>query len=120
VVYRRWILGDHLGSATVVLEANPLQPGTQEGRAERETVYSPFGAIHQDEGAEGTDTEVFAGHPREPATNLHYMQARWQNPTTGSFLSVDPVVPNAADPQAFNAYAYARSNPLTFNDPSGR
>src|SRR5262245_1556678 len=69
--------------------------------------------------AEGTDTEVFAGHPREPATNLHYMQARWQNPTTGSFLSVDPLVPDEGDPQAFNGYSYARNNPQRYVDPTG-
>ncbi len=111
VMYRRWILGDHLRSATVVLDDH--------GQAERETVYAPFGAIHDDEGTESTDTEVFAGHPREPATNLHYMQARWQNPTTGSFLSVDPLVGNAADPQSYNGYSYARDNPVNFTDPTG-
>jgi RHS repeat-associated protein len=111
VIYRRWILSDHLGSASVVLEAD--------GHVERETVYAAFGAIHQDVGAEGTDTEVFAGHPRESATDLHYMQARWQDPATGSFLSVDPLVASARDPQAVNAYSYARSNPATFVDPTG-
>jgi len=48
------------------------------------------------------------------------MQARWQNPTTGSFLSVDPLVGNAADPQSYNGYSYARSNPLSYTDPTGR
>jgi RHS repeat-associated protein len=111
VTYRRWILADPLGSANVILEPD--------GRVERETVYAPFGAIHDDEGAHGTDTEVFAGHPREPATGLHYMQARWQHPGTGSFLSVDPLVASVADPQSFNAYSYARANPVRYVDPTG-
>jgi RHS repeat-associated protein len=111
VIYRRWILSDPLGSATVVLEAD--------GRAERETVYAPFGAIHHDVGAEGTDTETYAGHPREPATGLHYMNARWQSPTTGSFLSVDPLVGAVADLRAHNGYSYAAGNPATLTDPSG-
>jgi len=119
VLYRRWILGDHLGSATVILEANPLVPTEPQGGVEREVVYAPFGAIHQDEGSQGMDTETFAGHPREPTTGLHYMQARWQNPQTGTFLSVDPVVPDASDPQSYNAYSYARNSPFRFTDPTG-
>jgi RHS repeat-associated protein len=119
MLYHRWILTDHLGSASVVLEAHPLEPQRPQGRAERETVHAPFGALHQDEGAAGTDTEVFAGHPREPATGLHYMQARWQNPTTGSFLSVDPVVGDAFDPGSLNAYSYVGNNPVHYIDPTG-
>ena len=96
VLYRRWILSDPLGSATVVLEANPQQPGSREGRAEREVAYAPFGKAHQVAGSQGLDTDVFAGHPREATTGLHYMRARWFDPTTGTFLSVDPVVPIAS------------------------
>ena len=45
--------------------------------------------------------------------------ARWMDPTTGTFLSVDPVVPAYDDPQSLNAYAYARNNPITLDDPTG-
>ena len=45
--------------------------------------------------------------------------ARWMDPATGTFLSVDPVVSNYADPQTLNAYAYARNNPVTNTDPTG-
>jgi RHS repeat-associated protein len=65
------------------------------------------------------DTETFAGHPREPATALQYMRARWQNPTTGAFLSVDPMVPSISDPQSYNSYSYARNNPINLRDPTG-
>ena len=119
VLYRRWILGDHLGSATVILKANPLVPTEPQGEVEREVVYAPFGGIHQDEGSQGMDTETFAGHPRDPTTGLHYMRARWQNPTTGSFLSVDPMVGNIARPQSLNAYSYAEGDPLNLTDPTG-
>jgi RHS repeat-associated protein len=119
MLYHRWILSDHLGSASVVLEAYPLEPQRPQGRAEREIVYAPFGRIHDDAGAVGTDSEVYAGHPREPATNLHYMQARWQNPETGSFLSVDPLISIASDPQSYNGYSYARNNSISITDPTG-
>lgn len=41
------------------------------------------------------------------------------DPATGTFLSVDPVVPKYDDPQSLNAYAYARNNPASSNDPTG-
>lgn len=41
------------------------------------------------------------------------------DPTTGTFLSVDPVVPKYDDPQSLNAYAYARNNPTSLIDPTG-
>ena len=47
------------------------------------------------------------------------LQARWYDPESGTFLSVDPVVADAADPQSYNAYAYARNNPIYFTDPTG-
>jgi len=40
----------------------------------------------------------------------------------GRFTSADPLgdfVANAADPQSWNMYAYARNNPLAFVDPTG-
>lgn len=47
------------------------------------------------------------------------MQARWFDPLSGSFLSVDPVVPTANRPLSFNPYLYCRNNPLKFIDPDG-
>ena len=34
-------------------------------------------------------------------------------------LGVDPVVPEAFDPQSYNGYAYARNNPVRYTDPTG-
>lgn len=54
------------------------------------------------------------------------MQARYQNPSAGQFLSEDPVFLGdqrqqvLTDPQSFNAYSYAEGNPITGSDPSGR
>jgi len=38
----------------------------------------------------------------------------------GRFISPDSIVPNFADPQALNRYAYVRNNPLIYTDPSGQ
>jgi hypothetical protein len=47
------------------------------------------------------------------------MQARWMDPNAGTFLSIDPVVGDAFDPQSVNAYSYARNNPVSYTDPTG-
>jgi Pretoxin HINT domain len=44
--------------------------------------------------------------------------AREYDPTTGRFISVDPLM-DLADPQQWNAYTYSGNNPVTFSDPSG-
>jgi hypothetical protein len=40
------------------------------------------------------------------------------DPGLGAFISVDPVM-DLADPQQWNAYAYANNNPTTYSDPTG-
>jgi RHS repeat-associated protein len=104
-------VNDRLGSATVVIASD--------GSLEREVVYTPFGAEHQAAGANPGQIANFAGHRREAQTGLFYMRARWHDAATGTLLSVDPVVPEAADPQSYNGYAYARNNPIRYTDPSG-
>jgi RHS repeat-associated protein len=46
-------------------------------------------------------------------------RARFYSPALSRFLQPDSIVPNAANPQAFNRYAYVLNDPIRFNDPSG-
>jgi hypothetical protein len=50
------------------------------------------------------------------------MQARYYASGQGRFASVDPAnsSANTSDPQSWNGYAYARSNPGLYTDPGGR
>ncbi len=50
---------------------------------------------------------------------LNDMVGRVQDAVTGRFLSPDPYIPDAADPQSYNRYSYVDNNPLTYSDPSG-
>ncbi len=47
------------------------------------------------------------------------MHARFGSPVTGRFLSVDPVLGRAAQPQSWNRYSYALNNPVNYTDPTG-
>ena len=57
---------------------------------------------------------LWAGQYQDPTTGLYYMRARWYDPGTGEFLSVDPDFN-----QTLDAYGYADENPLDGTDPSG-
>jgi RHS repeat-associated protein len=50
---------------------------------------------------------------QDPNTGHYKLGARYYNPTQGRFTQVDP------SGREVNKYAYARGNPVTYNDPSG-
>jgi RHS repeat-associated protein len=59
----------------------------------------------------------------DPASPLYTSLSRAYNPAPGRWLSPDPAgnyVADPNDPQTWNLYAYARNNPMTFTDPTGR
>jgi RHS repeat-associated protein len=79
--------------------------------------YSPYGAeISADFG----ENLGYQGDCTDPVTGLVYMNARWYNPATGSFVSSDTLngtpIPSTVDG---NPYAYADGNPVTDIDPTG-
>ena len=61
----------------------------------------------------------FTGHKHNDSIGLIYMNARWMDPQAGRFVSVDPFVPNASNPQAYNGYSYVENNPIALTDPTG-
>jgi RHS repeat-associated protein len=65
-------------------------------------------------GSGATTPLLWAGQYQDPTTGLYYMRARWYDPATGEFLSVDPDFNSTLD-----AYGYADENPLDNVDPSG-
>jgi RHS repeat-associated protein len=62
----------------------------------------------------------YTGHVNDPDTGLVYMQARYYDPSTGGFLSVDPEGSVAGNIYNFSRYAYANNNPVMNVDPDGR
>ncbi|HET7332010.1 RHS repeat-associated core domain-containing protein [Dyella sp.] len=79
--------------------------------------YVPYSATSPKAGPSGPG---YIGHVSDPETGLVYMQARYYDPATGHFLSVDPVAVSEADLFKFNRYDYANNNPILNIDPNGQ
>ncbi len=75
--------------------------------------YTPYGSATIETGTATTNL-LYAGQYTDPNTGLIYMQARWEDPTTGQFLSVDPLVAETGA-----TYNYAGDNPTGATDPTG-
>ncbi|MGW5098783.1 RHS repeat-associated core domain-containing protein [Streptomyces nodosus] len=104
-------LADHHGTAQLAIDA-ATQKLTQ-----RRTL--PFG------GTRGTEPDIWPGSKGfvggtndTKTTGLTHLGAREYDPTTGRFISVDPIL-DTSDPRSLNGYAYAGNNPVTLSDPTG-
>lgn len=108
-----YVYGDHLGSATVLNKGGTKVTGS-------ETYYAPFGGYRN---APTTNPAIsdrgYTGHRHNNELGLIYMNARYYVPSIGRFASADTIVPDPAEPQSFNRYAYTLNNPLRYTDPSG-
>jgi RHS repeat-associated protein len=100
---------DAIGSVRVVFDVN----GNVIGRMD----YDPFGAPLSSGNA--LPSRAYAGLFRDGEAGLDFAQARSYQSRTGRFSTVDPVASRILDPQAWNMYAYARNNPLTYTDATG-
>lgn len=85
-----------------------------------EAKYSPFGeaTVISDQLTGGYDFR-FAGNNERESVKLNFFHARWYEPSTGRFLSRDPVETFDVHSMAPNLYAYGRDDPKTQVDKSG-
>jgi RHS repeat-associated protein len=60
----------------------------------------------------------FVGGTTDP-TGLTHLGAREYDPTTGRFISADPIL-QPSDPQQANGYSYANNTPTNASDPQRR
>ncbi|MPY56807.1 sugar-binding protein [Streptomyces spongiae] len=77
----------------------------------------PFG-VERSESTSWRSHRSYVGGDDDAAGGLVHLGAREYDPTTGRFLSADPVL-DLADPVQMNGYVYCENNPVTFADPSG-
>jgi len=65
------------------------------------------------------NTRLFAGEEFDSDLGLISLRARYYNPDTGRFATLDPVQGNQGSPLSFNRYLYASSDPVNRLDPKG-
>jgi RHS repeat-associated protein len=107
----QWILTDHLSSASV--------SASVDGTLVSEVKYSAYGEIRYQSGSLPTKYQYTGQLSQMEEIGLHYFVARWMDPLTGHFVQADTIVPSAGNALTYNRYAYARYNPIKYNDPSG-
>jgi RHS repeat-associated protein len=88
--------------------------------------YLPFGAFRGTVPTQSIFDRTYTGHKANNlgsgSTNLGliYMNARYYIPSLHRFASADTLIPNPANPQSYNRYAYTHNSPLNFTTPTGQ
>jgi RHS repeat-associated protein len=96
---------DQLGSTRLLTNSS--------GEVAGSTTFAPYGAVAGKTGAASSPLG-FAGQYTMGQSGLIYLRARFYDPATAQFMSVDPLMPVTRAP-----YFYAGGNPLTYVDRSG-
>jgi RHS repeat-associated protein len=63
---------------------------------------------------------LYRGEQYDPDLGLYYLRARYYNPMTGRFVSMDPENGIVTDPRTLHKYLYANGDPINRIDPTGR
>ena len=101
--------GDHLGSTSMVLDAD--------GNISQSVTYIPYGEIFVEERNGTWNTPyLFNGKELDEETGLYYYGARYLNPTSGMWLSTDPLFEKYV---GMSPYNYCAGNPVMMVDPDG-
>ncbi|NYG58755.1 RHS repeat-associated protein [Nocardioides daedukensis] len=105
-----FLLTNPAGTGTIALDGATLTP--------ERNYTSPYGEQRGTKPPAWPTTRGFLGKPEDTDTGLTSVGARQYDPTTGRFISVDPLM-DTGSPSQLLGYAYANNNPNTFTDPSG-
>jgi RHS repeat-associated protein len=98
-----WLLGDRQGSVTTTITTGAVSTRW----------YRPYGAARGPSPASPVVTTGFLGKHEDPS-GLTHLDHRDYDPTTGTFITIDPLVATTGEP-----YQYATGNPTTLSDPTG-
>jgi len=120
---------DHLGSASVITDGS--------GNLREHIEYFAFGETWVQEGASKKTPFMYTGKELDQETGLYYYGARYYDPRTSVWQSVDPILEKylpSGDPEKdknlpgmggfFNSgnlagYTYTHQNPVRYVDPDG-
>jgi RHS repeat-associated protein len=124
---------EHLGSSGATTSTNSALVSSM--------TYLPYGETRSSAGTLPTERQ-FTGQRLDELSGLMFFQGsslesetvaqqttsltltpifngRYTDVELGRFIQADAIIPNPADPQAFNRYTYVINNPLSYTDPDG-
>jgi RHS repeat-associated protein len=102
-----WYYADIQGNTRALADSTGAVLGTEN--------YPPYGVATDSFGGTGLGTPLqYNGTYSDSFTGYVFDQARWYDPSTGQFLSQDPLVGGT-----LQGYAYAGDSPQNSNDPTG-
>ncbi|WP_051951351.1 RHS repeat-associated core domain-containing protein [Actinacidiphila yeochonensis] len=101
----QWYFHDQLGSTRALTDST--------GAVSAGYAYTAYGAVSSHTGTATTPLQ-YTGQYTDAETGFVYLRARYYDPATAQFLTVDPDVE-----ATLSAYAYVYGNPLNGIDPSG-
>ncbi|OEJ35333.1 hypothetical protein BGK67_32185 [Streptomyces subrutilus] len=105
-------LTDHHNTATISVEQ-------KDGQAVTRRKTDPYGNPRGSQPSNWPGDRTFLGVGTDDnTTGLTHIGAREYEPSTGRFISVDPIL-DITDPLQMNGYTYSRGNPITNWDPTG-
>ncbi len=90
----------------------------EEGRISDKYRYNAYGELVERSG-ETENHYLYTGEYYDGTSNLYYLRARYINPSTGTFISMDTYEGSIYDPDTLHKYLYANGNPVKYSDPSG-
>ena len=76
-------------------------------------LYDSYGSVTKKTGS-AYNPFLFDGQYQDAESGLYYLQARYYDPATGQFMTVDPLVQKTKTP-----FVYAGDDPSNNEDPSG-
>lgn len=80
--------------------------------------YSAYGELLEKSG--NTENHyLYTGEYHDGTSSLYYLRARYMNPSTGSFLTMDTYEGSIYEPATLHRYLYANGNPVSYSDPGG-
>ena len=104
---------DGHGSVTALAETN------ETGTVVTDTyTYDAYGTLLKKTGTTDNDY-LYTGEQYNEATGIYYLRARYMNPETGTFISMDSYAGSLDNPVSLHKYLYANANPVMYTDPTG-
>jgi RHS repeat-associated protein len=108
---QRYQLGNHLGSASLELDAAGALISCEE--------YSPYGNSTYQAGRSAAEMSLkryrFTGKERDEENGFTYHGKRYHAPWLGRWTTCDP----KSTSDHVDLYVYARNNPIIYSDPTG-